>query len=120
MKQSKPAIPDEPVSAQASPPPTDAQWYSYLASMARGEMWPGSDGQERSAQRHIRAALDKVNSLETENAKLREALKPFVEGAQVWKSDSYSDKGHRAFTARSVSVEAYDHACAVLGERSGK
>ena len=43
--------------------------------LARGEAWPGDEGQEGVARRHIRAALDKVNALETEKANLVERFR---------------------------------------------
>jgi hypothetical protein len=67
-----PSEPDttEPVTEGPSPPPTDAQWYSRLAMLARGETWPGPGRDRDIVCRCIRAALDKVNTLEVQLAKL--------------------------------------------------
>ncbi len=73
---------DSPVTVIA---PTDAEWYSLLAAMARGDSWPSGPGSLGDARRCLRAALDKINSLEQRLAHTGGAapkLYVFTDGAE--------------------------------------
>ena len=104
MKQHDTATPDQPVTRTADAPPTDAQWYSYCAMLARGEAWPGDEGQEGVARRHIRAALDKVNALETEKANLIESFRNLAAVAISYRKVLELAKGALINSADVLSV----------------
>jgi hypothetical protein len=86
--------------------PTDAEWYSLLAAMANGDFWPtGADSGD--VRRCLRAALDKINALES-RATLERSV---VDAAKRWQLCWVNEEGEQdraLVAAETLLVEAVD------------